>query len=507
LRFNFRLSLNGEFVLRQRTTKKSDTEDIGLRVVPVNKTTALLIFTIFIGSLSSIGLATLALWRTAVVASAVSAAETPPNIRSAPDREREDIPVQPSANVSAAAVTKLIPVPKSLEATVAMPTFQLSVDKAELEAESFRVANQLLAARPNDAQAIHVAAVCNSQFQKTAEAQELWLKCIELSPTTETYYLNVAANALFRGETELALATLEKAIANGIRSADISHHMGLALTRLGDDEKAVEVLQQAINSDSNLAAHWMLLGQSQLKLNRLPDAKVSLNRAVALGVRNRAVYLALLNTSMRLGEKEEAAKYREIVDAAGDKPTDDGRERFRTISEREAKRVLLTVLGEACVVYRDAGLLEDAEHTALRLLAHEPDNYGTCLFLAEMYHRRNMPAEELIARQRMLEINPSEFLNQLHVARILADAGYPQRCEGAIKLVISIAPQKALGYAAMAEFLQSQGLANRAQWYAEQALDRERSPAGFKLLASILRSQGKEAEAQSIEKSAANNQR
>lgn len=394
---------------------------------------------------------------------------------------------------------------KSLDASVSIPTFQINVDKADVEAEAFRVAEQLLTRRPNDAQALHVAAVCNSQFHKTTEAQRLWLKCIELSPKTETYYLNVAANALFRGDTELALATLEKAEASGIQSADIAHHMGLALTRLGEDERAVEVLKRTLQKDSNLAAHWMLLGQSELKLGRLPAAKESLNKAVELGAKSRALYLALLNTSVRLGEKDEAARYRVIIESMGDKPTDDGREQFRTISDREAKRVLITVLGEACVVYRDAGLIEDAEHTALRLLAHDPDSYGTCLFLAELYQSRQLPAEELVARQRMLEINPSDIVNQLQVARILADTGHPQRCEAAIKLVIAIAPQQALGYAAMAEFLVSQGLPQRAQWYAEQALVRERSPAGFKLLAAILRAQGKETEAQSVEKSATNN--
>ena len=95
----------------------------------------------------------------------------------------------------------------------------------------------------------------------------------------------------------------------------------------------------------------------------------------------------------------------------------------------------------------------------------------------------------------MLEIKPSDLVNHLQAARILSDAGYPKRCEAAIKIITSLAPQRALGYAAMAEFLVSQGLFKRAQWYAEQALERERSPGGLKLLETILLALGKEAEA------------
>ena len=410
----------------------------------------------------------------------VSVAKKMPQLQASPSRGSESTNAEDQTKSSTISTKQI-----SLDSSVNFSKIQITVEKGEMEAEAFRVGAALMAKRPNDANAVHVAALCNSQLHMTTEAQNLWLRCIELSPKTETFYLNVAANALYRGETELALDTLEKAIANGLDSADISHHMGLALAKLGEDEKAVEVLKKAVQKQPALAGHWMLLGQSELKLNRLEDAKISLNRAVELGVRNRAVYLALLNTSARLGDKAAAGLYREKIEESADQSVSDGREQFRAHSEKDAKRVLVTVLGEAGVVYRDVGMFESAEHTALRLLALEPNNYGTCVFLADMYHSRDMQAEELATRQRMLELNPSDLVNHLRAARILSDAGYPKRCEAAVKAVTTLAPQSALGFAAMAEFLVSQGLYSRAKWYAEQALERERSPGGLKLLETI----------------------
>ena len=405
---------------------------------------------------------------------------------------------EPSGSPQVAAKNDLPPVPKlssvSLDSSVVLPKLQISIKNDDMEAEAFRVANVLVAKMPNDARALHVAALCNSQLHKTTEAQNLWLKCIELSPKSEAFYLNVAANALYRGDTDIALEILQKATANGLESADITHHLGLALSKLGDDEKAAEVLKKAVQKQPNLGGHWMLLGQSELKLNRLQDAKSSLSKALELGVQTRAVYLALLNTSVRLGEKDEVRLYREKIDELGDQNVGDGREQFRANSERDAKRILVTVLGEAYVVYKDANLPENAEHAALRLLAIEPNHYGTCVFLSDLYRARKMPAEELATRQRMLELNPSDLLNHLQAARILSDMGYPKRCEAAIKTVTTLAPQRALGFAAMAEFLVSQGLFEQAQWYAEQALERERSPGGLKLLESIQKALGKKTE-------------
>jgi tetratricopeptide (TPR) repeat protein len=406
-----------------------------------------------------------------------------------------------SAELASANASPIASQPSSLESTVTFPTFQLAVDKADMEAEAFRVANHLLQRRPDDPMALHVAAVCNSQFHKTAEAEKLWQRCIDLSPKTETYYLNFAANALFRGGADAALENLEKARANGINSADIAHHLGLALGRLGEEERAISVLKEAVQKDPSLGAHWMLLGQSQLKLNQLDDAKLSLVKAMELGGQSRALYSALLNVSVRLGNKEDTLKYRKIIEEMGDDVVTDGREQFKTISDREAKRVLVSVLGEACAVFRDAGLLEDAEHTALRLLTHEPNNYPICQFLADLYLSRKWLPEELAARLRMLEINPTDLMNQLKVARIYADTGYFKRCEACIRNVVAIAPHKALGYAAMAEYLVSQKNFERAQWFAERAIEREPGSAGTKLLATVLRAQGKESEARNVEAS------
>ena len=95
------------------------------------------------------------------------------------DATNKEKPVSPEPDRNAKKSTELtstnaaqnVSQPASLESAVTFPTFQLAMDKADMEAEAFRVANHLQQRRPDDPMALHVAAVCNSQFHKTEEAE------------------------------------------------------------------------------------------------------------------------------------------------------------------------------------------------------------------------------------------------------------------------------------------------------------------------------------------------
>ena len=403
----------------------------------------------------------------------------------------------PSSKPAAIALSEPKPLP-----TVRLPISPTVSDKEKLREEAFSIANTLVAKRPSDARAIHVAAVCNSQLTQTVEAQRLWEKCIELEPRTENFYLNLAANALFRGDTEYALGVTEKALANGLTSSNMSHHQALALARLGEDERAVEVCREAIDNNAASPGHWLLLGQSLLRLGQHEDAKKTLEEAIQQGVDNRALYVALMNACVRLKLTEEAVKYRDKVDAMGDDAPADGNQSFAEMSEREARNALIAVLAEASSVYREAGMFEDGEMLGLRLLAIEPNNYGICRFLADLYRDTKRKADEIVVRERMLQLAPNDLMNVLQLARCYADTNQPEQTQATLKLAISTTPNEAIGYAAMAEFLLERREPAKAQWYAEQAVSREASPAGYRLLAAILRSQGKESEAQKVEANA-----
>lgn len=376
------------------------------------------------------------------------------------------------------------------QASVRLPGQAVVVSKDALEDEATRAAEQLLELLPNNANALHVKAMLNAQLHNTAEAEELWTKCIELDPTSEPYYINLAAIAIDRGENQLAIDTLRAANERGIQSADINHHLGVALNNIGESAAAAEIARQTLASLPDSGAHWFILGQAQLQSGELEEAETSLKRALELGGHSKALYFALFNVSARLGKKEAAQEYRTQYSSFKEVELK-VEERYQILSEAEALRVCISILSEAVALYRAIPDLQTAEHYLLRILALEPDNLPACQDLLEIYVKRRELANEISVRQRITELNSTNLLNYLLLAKALSQTGAQQAAEAQIKLAISLAPQMVTGYAAMADFLLEQSQPSQAQWYVEQAIRIKPSRQGFELLARTLAEQGK----------------
>ena len=380
--------------------------------------------------------------------------------------------------------------PTAALATIRLPNSPVTASKDALEAEAEREAKQLIELLPDNANALHVLAMLYAQLHKTAEAEELWVKCVKLDPKSEPYYINLAAIAIDRGDNQLAVDTLRKAIDKGIDSPDINHHLGVALNSLGESTEAAEVAKKTLAGSPNSGAHWFILGQAQQQLGQFAEAEQSLRRAVELGGNSKALYFALFNACMRLGKKDEAIDFKARYDAIKEVKLD-VEERYQILSEAEARRVCVSILAEAVALYRAMGDELTAEHLLLRILALDDQNLAACEELVTTYSKRQELANEILIRQRIIELNSTDLLNYLLLAKAQVQAGQPQAAEAQIKLAISLAPQMVTGYAAMADFLLEQQQPSKAQWYVEQAIRLKPTRQGFELLAKTLSAQGK----------------
>lgn len=375
-------------------------------------------------------------------------------------------------------------------ASIQLPASPVAASRDALEAEAEHEAKQLIELLPDNANALHVMAMLYAQLHKTAEAEELWLKCVELDPSTEPYYINLAAIAIDRGDNQLAIDTLRKAIDQGIESPDINHHLGVALNSVGESTEAAEVAEKTLASSPNSGAHWFILGQAQQQLGQFAEAEQSLRRAMELGGSTKPLYFALFNVCMRLGKKDEAIEFKTRYDAIKEVELD-VQERYQILSEAEARRICVSILAEGVALYRAMRDEATAEHLLLRILALDNQNLAACEELVAIYVSRQELANEILMRQRIIELNSTNLLNYLLLAKAHVQAGEPQAAEAQIKLAISLAPQMVTGYAAMADFLLEQQQPGKAQWYVEQAIRLKPTPQGFELLAKTLSAQGK----------------
>jgi tetratricopeptide (TPR) repeat protein len=366
----------------------------------------------------------------------------------------------------------------------------------QLEEEAEKVAYALRERFPESPAALHVVAMMNSHLRRTEEAEKLWQKCIEMQPDHVGHYVNLAAIAMDRGNSKLAAETLQQALDAGCSSPDVYHHLAVALTNLGQCERAIEVIQRALDAYPNAAAHWMVLGQAQLKLGKVAEAQASLEKAVSLGTYSADVFFALANACARQGNQEEAAKYREKFSELKTGSGLESKERYQVLSEQEARSTAVSVLCEAAMVYTFEQSTLDAEQLLLRAIALEPYYPVSSHALATLYQQAGMPAEELVVRRRILEIEPHRFESYLYLAKTYERLDQPESVVATLKLAISTRPDAAVGFASLAEFFLQTGKARQARWFAQEAVRRAPTADGYILLASTCRLLGDTANAE-----------
>jgi uncharacterized protein HemY len=80
--------------------------------------------------------------------------------------------------------------------------------------------------------------------------------------------------------------------------------LAVALAHLGRCDEAEDAIKKALADYPESPAYWLVLGQSQLKLEKWAEAETSLKKAIALGSRSADAYFALSSACARQGKQE-----------------------------------------------------------------------------------------------------------------------------------------------------------------------------------------------------------
>jgi len=358
------------------------------------------------------------------------------------------------------------------------------------------VAGELLARFPDLPEALHVSALLNARLRQSEQAVKLWKRCIELEPGSVQHRLNLAAIAIERGNNELAVETLMPVASDQKASPDITHHLALALTSLGRAEEAVQHLERTLKRYPQSAAHWLVLGQAQLKLGQASEAESSLRKALELGGQSPELLFALGNACARTGKAEDAAQFRQrFAELKAGQPLA-AQERFQVLSSGEARQTALTVIIEAAAVHALQQDTQEAERLLLRAIALDPGNVVACQALAKLYGDEHLLAEQRAVCERLIQIEPLNVDHYRTLAELASQLNDPAAAEAALKMAISVQPDLAPAYFTLAQFYLLEGKASKARWYAQEAVRRHETAQGYLLLASTCRSLGDEATAE-----------
>jgi tetratricopeptide (TPR) repeat protein len=354
--------------------------------------------------------------------------------------------------------------------TVELPTEPQAFETQPLREELLEIGGDLWHAYPEEPHALHVVALLYCDMQKTAEAQEIWKKCIRLSPDSAGPRVGLASAAMELGEDQLAVETLEAGFESGCTTADMYHELAAAHSKLGNLEEAEQAAKNGVASYPDTARIWLQLGQVQIQLGKFAEAEENLLKAVELGTADGSVYFSLANACARLGKTEEAAEYREEFSRRKDAQSTSADEQFQVRYDAELRTIAVASMCRAATVYDRHGNPERAEQLFLRALGLEPTNGVVAGELGNFYRRLGRIADALLVQQRLVAIEPNNAAHHLNLASLSSQLGDVETAEAALKRVIAMRPNIAAGYAGLAQLYLQTGNVAQARWFAEAAL-------------------------------------
>lgn len=369
-----------------------------------------------------------------------------------------------------------------------MALTQPQAEAARLKREAVSVAGQVAEAYPNDALAYALLGSAYYNTGQSDEATKHLKRCLELRPDQTDAYEILARVAYEKGELEDAARLCQEALKHRAAAPDVLNRLGRAQMDLGRTEEAVRTLQQAVRLPRPTSESYYLLGQAQMQSGNFAQAKESLLRAIALLPDHTQAYFGLYTACLRLGQAEEAGRYREQflkLETIDRKNLTDRSAQQDTLTGLPMVRetVARTLFG-AAQIYRIHEQTAKAAELFRRSAALDADSVVYRSALEASYVQRKDPAEGVRVFEQLASEQPGNSLNHLSLGRLHGQLDHFEAAERSFQRVQELAPKWAEGYRALAEhYLRTNRKMDQAQVLARKVLALEPSGAHYYLLA------------------------
>lgn len=165
---------------------------------------------------------------------------------------------------------------------------------------------QVLAADPAQADALHLSGMLLHQQGRSAQGQALIERAVALAPGVAVYHANLGLVLQALGQVDAAHQSLLRAIDLDPLSPDAYQHLGVLLTASGQPAEAVGWLQQALARQPDLAEAHAQLGHVWVALGRHALARDSFERVCRLRPQQAEAHNNLACALAAMGQPEQA---------------------------------------------------------------------------------------------------------------------------------------------------------------------------------------------------------
>ncbi len=388
-------------------------------------------------------------------------------------------------------------------------TNRSEIESAELKREAVDLADRVAKTYPNDALSYALLGSAHFNTGRSDEASKDLTKCVQLNPNLAEAYEMLARIAYAKGELEETARLCQESLKRDAANPEVLNLLGRSFMDRGQTEEAVQALQQAVHLPRPISQSSYLLGQAKLQSGKYAEAKESFERAIALMPDHTQAYFGLFTACSRLGQTDEAARYRERfqkLEAIDRQSLTDRSARDDTLTGLPMVRatVARTFFG-AGQIYQSHGEGNAAADLFRKSALLDGENAIYRAALEAYYVQTKALLEGVVAFQQLVAAQPSNHLNYLFLGRMHTRLDQPNAAETAYRRVQELAPQWAEGYRAMADlFLRVNRKLPEAQVLAQRVVELAPTASHYYLLAMACVKNGDRAAAlQAAQKAAA----
>ncbi len=197
----------------------------------------------------------------------------------------------------------------------------------------------------------------------------------------------------------------------------------------------------------------LVRGQACQRLGKLEQAKRNYEAAIRLNAKSAEAYYGLAMTCARLGEQAKADEYRKAFGAVKSERQTMGRQMRAEYDPLLTTRQSLALTHtEAGKVYLAHGKPDMAEKLWLRAAEVEPRDTACRFQLVMLYQKARRNQEALRFSLEMIQAEPTNAFHYLGLGNLRVRLRQPVEAEAAFKKATELAPRRAEGYFALAQF-------------------------------------------------------
>lgn len=184
--------------------------------------------------------------------------------------------------------------------------------------EAVEIAQRLVAQAASAPDAHHLLALCHAEAGNVTEAQNGFLRALELAPEHPMILVNYAVMLRKLGQLESSIGLLQRATEAAPDFAKGWSELGLSGLRAGDHQQASLALKRAVALQPGSAQAWHALGNASHAIGDLSAADVAFAKVIALEPGHPTASTHLGTVLRMSGRTEEAIACFERIRNGGD---------------------------------------------------------------------------------------------------------------------------------------------------------------------------------------------